>query len=159
MRVDRTRTSRVLLGIVVATLLLVACGDDDSSEDLAASSTSSEPSTSAPPPTDDVEGEAAGGGGGDFCQLSAELAGLFGELAQSGSEEIWIDIEGVVAQMRAASPPELEADVATAIGYYPTARAELEAANWDVSVLDSLEPGPDHAVAEENITAYLDVNC
>lgn len=158
MRIDRNRTSRVLLGIAVAALLLAACGDDDG-EDIAASHTSSEPSTSVPPPTADVETEAAAEDGGDFCQLNREVAGLFGELAQTGSEETWSDIEGVVAQMQAASPTELKADVATAIGYYPMARAELEAADWDVSVLDSFEMEPDHARAEQNITAYLDANC
>jgi hypothetical protein len=157
MSTDRNRTSRVLLGFAVAALLLAACGDDDS-EDVATSTTSSEPSTSAPPLADG-EVEAVDEDGGDFCQLNHEIAGLFGELAQIGSEEIWADIEAVVAQMQDASPPGLEAEVATAIGYYPIARAELEAANWDVSVLDSFEMEPDHARAEQNITAYLDANC
>lgn len=158
MSTDRNRTSRVLLGAVAACLLLAGCGDDDGSEDAAPAVTTSTP-TSASSTSADGDAVEAGDGGGDFCQLNEEIAGLFGELAQTGSEGTWVEIEGVVARMPGAAPPELEADVAAAMGYYPMARAELEAASWDVGVLDSLALEPDHAAAEENITAYLDANC
>lgn len=158
MSTDCNRRSRILLGTVAACLLLAGCGDDDGGQEAAPTITSSTPTTAATPPTDGDEAEAVDEGG-DFCRLNAEIARLFGELAQTGSEETWVDIEGVVAQMPGAAPPELEADVGAAMGYYPMVRAELEAANWDLSVLDSLELEPDHAAVEENITAYLDANC
>lgn len=157
MSTDRKTTSWALLGTIAVVVLLAGCGDGGGGEDAAATTSSTLTSATAPS-TDGDEAEAVDGGG-DFCQLNEEIARLFGELARTGSEETWIEIEDVVAQMPGASPPELEADVATALGYYPAARAELQAANWDVGVLDTLALEPDQAAAEENITAYLDANC
>ena len=153
------KTKTLVVAIAVG-LLLAACGDDDGGGDSAATP-SSTPTTSVAtePAVDEAASDDERAQSGDFCQLNEEIARLFGELAQNGSEQTWEEIEDVVAQMPGAAPPELEADVAAAIGYYPIARAELEAADWDVGVLDSLALEPEQAEAEENITAYLDANC
>lgn len=152
------RARRALVGIVAICLLLVGCGEDDGGGGEAAAVTSSTSSTSPSTDGDEVE---AGDGSGDFCALSEEITRLFGQLEQNSSEETWSDIEAVVAQMRRASPPELEADVATAVGFYPIARAELEASGWDVDVLEPLaaEYRSTHGAAEERIHAYLESSC
>jgi hypothetical protein len=162
-RTERKRRALLLRAATAACVLLVGCSDDDDGGDAAPSATTDGTSSSTTSPTStSTEGDATSvdeEASGDFCELNEEIARLFGELAQTGSEETWAEIEDVVAQMPGASPPELEADVAVAVGYYPTARAELEAADWDVTVLETLALEPDEAQAEDNITAYLNANC
>lgn len=160
MSTDRARTRRALVGATALCLLLVACGEDDGGGGEAAAVTSSTSAASSSPSTADDEG-AGVEASGDFCALNEEITRLFGELAQTESEETWRDIEAVVAQMARAAPPELEADVATAVGFYPIARAELEAAGWDVGVLEPLaaEYRSEYGEVEENISAYLDASC
>ena len=166
--------------LLTAALLIGACGGvgSDGAADTTSSSAPAEstapvtdPAASqpdaAPPATTDPDTVPDGGGtdeaavGGDFCLMNEQVRQLMVDLMVSENpEQVYQEIERLVDQITAAAPPGLEADVATAAGFYAAARVALEAGGWDVvSVLESLPIDPAVEEAGERIDTYLETDC
>lgn len=146
--------------LVLAVLGAAACGPSDT----AVTSTDPGESASTDGPSPDAGSPDAGSAVGDFCELNAELARLFGELAvKTGpdAEATWLNIEIVVEWLQQEAPAELADDVAAGAEYYAALGDALEAGDFanPVAIVESVPRDDEMDQIEARVDDYLDGNC